>query len=121
MTRHGNCLIKKGELEEAIKVLNRALTEHRNPDALKLRDGAEKALKLQQEESYVNLEKADESKNLGNDAFKKQDFPAAVQHYTEALKRGPPGKWDEAYKVYSNRAACFTKLTAVYEGAHCLC
>lgn len=117
MTRHGNCLIKKGDLQGAIDVLNRALTEHRTADTLKLRDGAEKALKKQQEEGYVDLALADEQKVKGNEAFKEQKFPEAVAFYTEALRRGPPGQWEDAYKVFSNRAACYTKLGALPEGA----
>jgi stress-induced-phosphoprotein 1 len=120
MTRHGNCLVRKGDLEAAVEVLNRALTEHRTPDALKLRDAAEKTLKQRKEDAYVDLEKADEAKNEGNDAFKGADYPRAVERYREALRRGPPGKWDEAYKVFSNRAACYTKLGALPDGAQSL-
>lgn len=58
-----------------------------------------------------------QAKNEGNDAFKAADYPKAIERYTEALKRGPPGLWEEAYKCFSNRAACYTKLGAMPEGA----
>lgn len=116
MTRHGNCLIKKDDLPAAIDMLNRALTEHRTADCLKLRDAAEKELRMRREQAYVDLALADDEKNKGNDAFKAADYPQAVEHYTEALKRGPPDQWPEAYKVYSNRAACYTKLGAMPDG-----
>jgi tetratricopeptide (TPR) repeat protein len=116
MTRHGSCLIKKGDLEGAVAVLNKALTEHRTADTLKLRNQAEKMLKQQQEDAYVDLSVAEEEKNKGNEAFKESKYPEAIACYTEALRRGPPGKWDEAYKVFSNRAACYSKLGAFPEG-----
>lgn len=43
-------------------------------------------------------------------------YPEAVQYYNEALKRGPPSVNPEAYKLYSNLAACYTKLGAYPEG-----
>lgn len=39
-------------------------------------------------------------------------FPDAVRHYSEAIKRGPPEANAECYKLFSNRAASYTKLGA---------
>jgi stress-induced-phosphoprotein 1 len=116
MTRKGNALVKKGDLAEAIEVYNRSLTEHRNADTLKRLQEAEKALKEQTEEAYIDTDKSSEEKELGNAAFKAQKYPEAVAHYTEALKRGPPKVNPEAFKLFSNRAACYTKLGAWNEG-----
>ncbi len=49
-------------------------------------------------------------------AFNEQKYPEAVKHYTEALARGPPEVNPDAHKLFSNRAACYTKLGAWNEG-----
>lgn len=116
MTRKGNAQARLGDLEAAISTYNSSLTEHRNADTLKRLQEAEKALKEQKEAEYIDLEKCAEEKEAGNTAFKEARYPDAVQHYTEALKRGPPSVNSEAYKLFSNRAACYTKLGALPEG-----
>lgn len=116
MTRHGNALVKAGRLADAVDMYQHALTEHRNPESLKALQTTQKRLKEEQEAAYVDISKAEEAKEAGNVAFKGADYPTAIGHYTEALKRGPPEQWEEAYKVFSNRAACYTKLGALPEG-----
>lgn len=115
LTRKGNALVQLGQLEEAIQVYNKSLTEHRNADTLKRLNDTERALKEMKEKAYINMELSAEEKDMGNTAFKEQRYPEAVQHYTEALKRGPPQVNPEAFKLYSNLAASYTKLTAFNE------
>ena len=116
MTRKGNALVKQGQFEAAVDVYNRSLTEHRNADTLKRLQETEKALKDLKENEYVDMDKCNEEKEKGNAAFKLQKYPEAVAHYSEALKRGPSKVNPEAHKLYSNRAACYTKLGAWNEG-----
>eukprot|EP00216_Chloropicon_sp_CCMP2111_P002259 CAMPEP_0198243450 /NCGR_PEP_ID=MMETSP1446-20131203/27808_1 /TAXON_ID=1461542 ORGANISM="Unidentified sp, Strain CCMP2111" /NCGR_SAMPLE_ID=MMETSP1446 /ASSEMBLY_ACC=CAM_ASM_001112 /LENGTH=588 /DNA_ID=CAMNT_0043927267 /DNA_START=39 /DNA_END=1805 /DNA_ORIENTATION=+ len=111
-TRKGNALRKMGKLEDAISAYKKALTEHRNADTLKKLNETEKELKEHKEEEYVDLAKCSEEREKGNQYFKESKFPEAVKCYTEALKRGPAKVNEEAYKLYSNRSACYTKLGA---------
>eukprot|EP00884_Botryococcus_braunii_P003465 jgi/Botrbrau1/13119/Bobra.0187s0076.1 len=110
LTRKGNALVKKDDYEGAIAIYQKALTEHRNADTLKRLNETEKKLKEKREREYINLDISNEEREKGNQAFKEQKFPEAVKHYTEAIARGPPSVNPEAYKLYSNRAACYTKL-----------
>lgn len=116
LARKGTALVKLGRLEEAVGVFNKSLTEHRTADTLKKLNEAEKTLKEQKEAAYVDMEASTKEKDLGNAAFKEARYPEAVAHYNEALKRGPPKVNPEAHKLYSNLAACYTKLGAYPEG-----
>ena len=115
LTRKGNALRKKGDLEGAMKTYKKSLTEHRNADTLKRLNGLEKEIKTKKEEEYINMDLCTEEKDKGNAFFKESKFPEAVKCYTEALKRGPPSRNEEAYKLFSNRSACYTKLGALPE------
>jgi len=105
--RMGTAHRKKGELELAKGAYEKALTEHRTPDYRQNLSEVESAIKKIAEAAYVNPELADQEKQKGNDCFKKGDFANGVKHYSEAIKRNPSDA-----KIYSNRAACYTKLTA---------
>eukprot|EP00262_Sarcandra_glabra_P006503 TRINITY_DN18832_c0_g1_i1.p1 TRINITY_DN18832_c0_g1~~TRINITY_DN18832_c0_g1_i1.p1 ORF type:complete len:622 (+),score=117.52 TRINITY_DN18832_c0_g1_i1:180-2045(+) len=115
LTRKGTALVKLAkcskDYEPAIEAFQKALTEHRNPDTLKKLNDAEKAKKDLEQQEYFDPKLADEEREKGNEYFKQQKYPEAVKHYTEALRRNPKDP-----KVYSNRAACYTKLGALPEG-----
>ncbi|CAN6460912.1 unnamed protein product [Victoria cruziana] len=115
LTRKGTAMVKLAkcskDYEPAIEIFQKALTEHRNPDTLKKLNDAERAKKDLEQQEYFDPKLADEEREKGNEYFKQQKYPEAVKHYTEAIKRNPGDP-----KVYSNRAACYTKLGAMPEG-----
>jgi stress-induced-phosphoprotein 1 len=115
LTRKGTALAKLArcskDYDVAIEAFQKALTEHRNPDTLKRLNEAERAKKELEQQEYYDPKLADEEREKGNEFFKEQKYPEAIKHYTEALRRNPKDP-----RVYSNRAACYTKLGAMPEG-----
>jgi len=103
--RIGTAYEKKGDLANAILYYQKAQTEHRTPEVLAKLRAAEKAKITAEKNAYIDPEKAEEARVLGNTKFKEADWPAAVEAYTEMIKRAPDDP-----RGYSNRAACFIKL-----------
>jgi len=103
--RMGSAYEKLGDLANAVDNYNRSLTEHRTPDILNKLRAAEKNKITADRNAYLDPEKAEEARELGNQKFKESDWPAAVEAYTEMVKRAPDDP-----RGYSNRAACLIKL-----------
>lgn len=103
--RMGSAYEKMGDLGNAVEYYQRSLTEHRTPDILNKLRAAEKAKITSDRNAYIDPEKAEEARELGNQKFKDSDWPAAVEAYTEMTKRAPDDP-----RGYSNRAACLIKL-----------
>ncbi|KAF8382575.1 sti-1 [Pristionchus pacificus] len=114
LARAGNAELKRGNLKPALNWFQRSLSEYRDPELVKKAKALENQIKEEELKSYINPELAEQEKQKGNELFKyfynrlpfqKGDFPGAMKHYNEAVKRHP----DNAI-LYSNRAACLTKL-----------
>jgi len=106
-TRIANCYKKLGEFANAKVFYEKSLSEHRTVETRALLAEIEKLLKEQELAAYISPEIAEQEKEKGNALFKQGDFANAVKFYTEAIKRNPTDA-----KLYSNRAACYTKLAA---------
>lgn len=105
--RIGSAYEKLGDLANAIENYSKSLTEHRTPDILAKLRAAEKAKATAEKNAYISPEEAEKARELGNEKFKAADWPAAVDAYSEMIKRSPDDP-----RGYSNRAACFIKLLA---------
>ena len=110
LARKANCLLKLGDLEQAIAVFKKSITEFRNPEIVAALKKAEKELEERKKEAYRNPQLADEERNKGNEMFKKSLWVEAMNHYNEAIRRN-----DSDARNFSNRAACYIKLAAFPE------
>ncbi|XP_030383672.1 stress-induced-phosphoprotein 1 [Scaptodrosophila lebanonensis] len=105
--RIGNTYRKLENYKQAKIYFEKAMSEHRTPEIKTSLSEIEAKIKEEERRAYIDPAKAEEEKEKGNEFFKKGDYSTAVKHYTEAIKRNPDDP-----KLYSNRAACYTKLAA---------
>lgn len=106
-TRIGHAYKKMANWKQAKVYYEKSMSEHRTPEIKTLLSDIDKIIKEEERKAYIDPVKAEEEKELGNQKYKEGDYPAAIKHYTEAIKRNPDDP-----KYYSNRAACYTKLAA---------
>ncbi|CAK1600586.1 unnamed protein product [Parnassius mnemosyne] len=106
-TRIGNAYKKMEQWKLAKTYYEKSMSEHRTPEIKTLLSEVERRIVEEEKKAYIDPVKAEQEKELGNEYFKKGDYSTAVKHYTEAIKRNPDDP-----KLYSNRAACYTKLAA---------
>lgn len=107
LARIGNTYYKQKDLDKALKYINSSLSEHRNPDILKKKQLIEKDIKEKKLLEQLDPVAAENNKNLGNEAYKKGDFPTAMKYYNESAIQNPSDA-----KLFRNRAACYSKLMA---------
>jgi len=105
LSRKGSALASLDQYEEALKYYQQSMLEKIDS---KVKDEIKRIEKLKKDKettAYINPELAEKHRELGNEIFKKGDYPGAYKEYDEAIRRNPNDP-----KLYSNRATCLMKL-----------
>jgi len=103
--RMGNAYMQLKKYDDAIDAFNKSLIEQYTDQAKAALKKAEGVKKKMEEEAYLDKGKSLEHKEKGNEYFKNSKWVEALTEYSEAIKRDPTNP-----SLYSNRAACYTKL-----------
>eukprot|EP01066_Platyproteum_vivax_P007282 Platyproteum_vivax@DN2813_c0_g1_i3.p1 len=99
---------KQKRFQEALDMYEKSLCEDNNRSTRNLIKELQRVKDKTEIEAYQNPELAEEAKQRGNEHFAACRYPEAKTEYDEALKRNPADA-----KLYSNRAAAYTKLMAL--------
>jgi len=103
--RKANALFKQDKYEESIDNYKKASLEHNDFSYKEAMRKVQKAQKKAEEEAYLDPEKSEEHREIGNKLFKEGNFPMAIKEYDEGLRRDPKN-----VKIFSNRAFAYVKL-----------
>lgn len=103
--RVGNCHFKCKRWQEAVDAFHHSLLEDFSDEAKNNLKKAEAEKQKADKAAYLDPSKALENKEKGNTLYKAAKYAEAIQEYSEAIKRDP-----SLVAVYSNRAACYSKL-----------
>lgn len=104
-SRIGAAYQAQGKLTEAIEYYNKSLLEDYNDKTKTALKKIEEEKKKAEQAAYIDPVKSEEHKAKGNELFGAGKYVEAIGEYTESIKRDPKN-----YKVYSNRAACYSKM-----------
>jgi stress-induced-phosphoprotein 1 len=89
LTRCAKAYYKIGNMEKAIEMCNHAQLESYSSETQRLLKTYELEKKKRDTAAYQDDSKAEEAKQKGNDFFRAQEWPKAVEMYEEAVKRAP--------------------------------
>eukprot|EP00477_Mikrocytos_mackini_P000829 GAHX01000887.1.p1 GENE.GAHX01000887.1~~GAHX01000887.1.p1 ORF type:complete len:376 (-),score=79.30 GAHX01000887.1:42-1169(-) len=92
---------KEDLISLAMDRVKKGLIEHRTSSLTQLENDLKKAKKA----ALINKPLSEELRAKGNEFVAAKKYAEAVSAYTEAIMRNP-----EDYRIYSNRALCYTKL-----------
>jgi len=105
LTRCAKAYQSKGDLANAIEMCKRSQLESYNKDTERLLKNMELDKRKADALSYQDDEKAEESKQNGNNYFRNKEWAKAVEAYEEAVKRAPKNA-----AIRNNLAAALSKI-----------
>jgi len=98
---------KQHNFDEAIEMYNKSLMEDNNRTTRNALRDLERKKEKTAKDALIDPELAEKHNELAKEAFKANDWAKAKAEYDEAITRNPKDA-----KLYSNRAAAYTKLLA---------
>eukprot|EP00746_Dinoflagellata_sp_MGD_P165034 gnl/MRDRNA2_/MRDRNA2_94073_c0_seq1.p1 gnl/MRDRNA2_/MRDRNA2_94073_c0~~gnl/MRDRNA2_/MRDRNA2_94073_c0_seq1.p1 ORF type:complete len:573 (-),score=192.98 gnl/MRDRNA2_/MRDRNA2_94073_c0_seq1:80-1798(-) len=98
---------KQKEFDKAIEMYNKSLMEDNSRHTRNALRDLERKKEKAEKDALIDPAKAEEHNEKAKEAFKNNDWAKAKAEYDEAITRNPKDA-----KLYSNRAAAYTKLLA---------